>query len=483
VKAGIESRRENAEWVAKSTAQALERMLAGAKDEALRERAVDISDVAGQIINKLLNVKHSFLAALDEDVILVARELLPSEAMMMDKTHVKGMAMDAGSPTSHIAILARSFEIPAVMGLSTISASIKTGETMIIDGDTGDVVLQPKPESIEKFRSLYVKRQQLLLRSESVSAPAQCAETKDGCRIRLQANIEGPHDIERVLRYGAEGVGLYRSEFLYLSTGKSAGEEEQYEAYSRVIKALGGLPVTIRTYDVGGDKVVAGFYSGKNDEKNPLLGCRAIRASFASPALFKDQLRAILRAAVWGNARLLLPMISCVEELEQALGLLDEAKAECRKKGQPIDEELETGVMIEVPSAALTVDILSQKARFFSIGTNDLQQYTFAVDRGNEKVSHLATPYQPAFLRLIKAVIDGATANKVKVAMCGEVAGVPALVPLLIGLGLEDLSMSASLIPGVKAAILATRRSDCQTLAAAALACTRAQEVRGVLEG
>jgi phosphotransferase system enzyme I (PtsI) len=371
-----------------------------------------------------------------------------------------------GGYTSHIAILVRSFGIPAVLGLSSLTKEVNAGDILVVDGETGEVIINPGRVALVKYHGTI--KQYERERGKLLSLAELPAETTDGCRVVLKANIEMPEEAEQVLRYGAEGIGLYRSEFLFLTPGQAAEEEVQYEAYSRVLKALGDLPVTIRTLDVGGDKVSPSLHA--SGEKNPLLGWRAIRMCLAMPDLFKTQLRAILRASVHGKARIMFPMISGIEELEQALALLEEAKAECRQKGQGFAEHIDVGTMIEIPSAALTAGILAQKSAFFSLGTNDLLQYTLAVDRGNEKVGYLSQPFHPAMLRLLKMTIDAAHAGGIKAAMCGELAGSVLAAPVLLGLGLDEFSMTASSIPQVKRIIRGISLEDCRVLAEKVLA-------------
>jgi phosphotransferase system enzyme I (PtsI) len=457
----------NIEWVVWDISHELTQKLMSSPDPLFRDRAVDISDVSRRIINKLLLVKKFSLADLAEDVILVVHDLLPSEVLSMNKSRVKGLAMDMGGRTSHTAILARAFEIPAVLGLSSVTREVKNGHILVVDGDGGEVVIEPGKAALRRFEGALHRFQK---RAEEFQSLRELpAETTDGRRVALKANIEVPEEADQVIRYGAEGIGLYRSEFFFMSPGEAADEERQYRAYSQVLKALGKLPVTIRTVDVGGDKVLPEMHLG--NEKNPLLGWRAIRFSLALPEVFKTQLRAILRAGVNGNVRIMFPMISGLEELEAALEILEEAREECRKRKQPYARDIEIGTMIEVPSAAMTADILASRSAFFSLGTNDLIQYSLAVDRGNERVNYLAQPLHPAVLRLIKNTIDAAHRQGIKAAMCGEMAGDPAMTALLLGLGLDEFSMTASAIPQVKKIIRGTDLESCRTLAEQALAC------------
>jgi len=459
----------NIEWIFWDMSRELSQKLLQSPDPVFRERAVDITDISRRIINCLLGTtcKRTILAELKEDVILIAHDLLPSEMLILNKSKVKGIALDMGSSTCHTAILSRAFQIPAVLGLSEISGEVKNGETVAINGSSGIVTVNPDKQTLERHENeKKLKQKQLNGLTVLRDLPAV---TTDGRRVILKANIEFPEEAEKVLHYGAEGIGLYRSEFLFLTPGKAADEETQYEAYSKVIKTMGRLPVTIRTADVGGDKIIPELHTGS--EKNPLLGWRAIRVSLANPEMFKVQLRAILRASVSGNVKIMFPMISGIEEFEQACALFDEAKAECKKKRQPFNENIETGIMIEIPSAAMTADILAEKSDFFSIGTNDLIQYSLAVDRGNEKVNYLSESLHPAVLRFIKKTIDAAHEKGIKAAMCGELAGDTKVTGILTGLGLDEFSMTASFIPQVKEIIRNVSHESCKTLAAEALRC------------
>jgi phosphotransferase system enzyme I (PtsI) len=477
IKARLESERENIEWVVWESAREITDKMLSSPDAYFRERAADIADVSHRMMHKLMGIKEFALADLTEDVILVAQDLLPSEALSMNKERIKALALDMGGYTSHTAILARAFGIPAVLGLSSITKEVNAGDILALDGEAGEVIINPGKTALARYQKAIKQREQE--RSKFHSLADLPAETLDGRRVSLKANIEIPEEVEQVLRYGAEGIGLYRSEFLFLASGQAAEEEAQYRAYSRVLDAMGDLPVTIRTLDVGGDKVSPNVHA--SDEKNPLLGWRAIRMCLALPDLFKTQLRAILRSSVHGAVKIMFPMISGIEELEQALALLEEAKAECREKKQGFAENIEAGTMIEIPSAALTAGILAQKSDFFSIGTNDLLQYALAVDRGNEKVSYLTQPFHPAVLQLLKMTIDAAHARGIKAAMCGELAGTVLAAPVLLGLGLDEFSMAASSIPRIKRIIRGVSLEECRVLAEKALAGVSYRQTRAMV--
>ncbi|MDR2509506.1 MAG: phosphoenolpyruvate--protein phosphotransferase [Spirochaetaceae bacterium] len=468
----------NIEWIVWSVSHVMVKKLLAARDAYLRERATDIADVASQIINNLLKVKRFSLADLKEDVIVVSHDLLPSQTMTMNKTHVKALVMDSGSAASHTAILVHSFDIPSVLGLSTCTKEINSGDLLIVDGDAGKVFVNPEKDVMEKYKDELLRFEKVYLQNFNMSDVPP--ETRDGRRFSVMANIELPSETGKAFKYGAHGIGLFRSEYLLIASGEAASEEKQFQAYLEVIKAANGMPVKIRTSDVGGDKMLPALLP--KEEKNPLLGCRAIRFSIAMPELFKTQLRAILRAAVHGAAEIIFPLISCVEEYDTALALLEEARDECAKNGHEAARRIKTGVMIEVPSAAISAAVLAKKADFFSIGTNDLTQYTLAVDRGNEKVNYLARSMHPAVLYLIKNSIDAAHREGKTAALCGEIAGMPRYTALLAGLGLDEFSMNASSIPEIKRALRSVNISDCDALAEEALGCASAREIDALLD-
>jgi phosphotransferase system enzyme I (PtsI) len=450
--------------------------LSQAEDPVLRERATDIHDVSGRILGHLLKRHRATFAKLDSDVILVARDLLPSDMISMDRSRVKAVVTEAGGKTSHVAILARAFEMPAVLGVGDALAHINEGTVVAVDGSKGVVAVDPDTATLK--RSAAARDEAAAAIRELDALRDLPAVTVDGRRVLVKANIEIPEESSAVLSHGADGIGLFRSEFLFLG-GHVPDEEEQYRAYRGVIESMGGRPVTIRTLDIGGDKVLPEL--GALDEKNPLLGWRAIRFCLSRQDVFKTQLRAILRAAVCGETRIMFPMIATADELERALAVLDSAREECTAAGVRIAASIEVGIMIEIPSAAMTSDILARKADFFSIGTNDLIQYTMAVDRGNEKVAYLHEPYHPAVLRLIQRTIENGKAAGIPVGMCGEMAADPALAVVLLGLGLDEFSMSSAAVPAVKRAIRSVSVDEARSVAQAAMALSSSAEVAAYL--
>ncbi|MDP6678898.1 MAG: phosphoenolpyruvate--protein phosphotransferase [Verrucomicrobiota bacterium] len=440
--------------------------LAKVEDSYLSERAADIRDVTQRVLANLMGRPTcADLADLAEPCIVVAHDLTPSDTAMMDPAKVLGFITEVGSRTSHTAILARSLRIPAVLGLSGAVGELQSGQSVLIDGFNGFVVIEPSDQTLFEYGQL-VERQASIEESLEVIHD-DAAETKDGHRIILSANIERAADVEGVLQSGATGVGLFRTEFLFINRSDLPDEEEQFAAYRRVTESLAPAPVIIRTLDLGGDKLLS--HVNVADEMNPSLGWRAIRLCLEEKDLFRTQLRAILRASVFGDLKIMYPMVSGVEELEAANVLLDECRDQLRAEGTAFADAIEIGVMIETPSAAMIADSLARRVQFFSIGTNDLIQYALAVDRMNEKIAHLYEPTHPGILRLIKATVDAGQAHDIWTGVCGEMAGDLAVVPLLLGLGVAELSVTPSMVPRVKMLIRSIEMSQARELAAFAL--------------
>ncbi len=461
VDAGIESRLMNAECIIEDTIQLMIKSLEQTNNEYLRERTMDLYDIQSRLLHQLMYIERASLTDISEEVVLVANNLLPSEVLTMNKHYIKGIVLDAGGKTSHTAILARAFEIPAVLGLSSISRKVSNRDMIIVDGNQGKVFVRPNETTIEEYKTKLEKWERH--EEELLSFNDLSATTIDGRRVHLKANIEVPEEVESSVSHSAEGIGLYRSEFLFMRPGEHASEEEQFHAYARVIKGMSDRgPVTIRTIDVGGDKVIPGL--DDFDEENPILGWRAVRFCLSRPDIFKTQLRAMFRASVYGKLRIMFPMISGVEELDRVLAIVEEVKRECRRDGIEFDDGIELGSMIEVPSAALIADIIAKKVDFLSIGTNDLIQYTIAVDRGNEKIAYLYEPLHPGVLRLVKMIIEKGHEAGVPVGMCGEMAADPFYTVVLLGLGLDEFSMSPAGIPEVKRIIRSVTMKDAQAL-------------------
>jgi len=460
VRKRLEENLQNAEAAISDIMHEMITKLLAVQDEYLRERASDLHDVNKRILGQLMKKERIDLSKLSSDVILVCHDLLPSDAIGMDKLRVKGIAMDAGGKTSHTAILARAFEIPAVLGIGTITKEARNDDYMIIDGVTGTVLLTPTQGQIKEYTQTYKRLQKRDIQLMKLNELP--AETKDGKLIRLKANIEIPEEVDAALGHGADGIGLYRSEFLFIRPGTLPDEEEQYRAYSSVLEAMGNRPVTIRTLDLGGDKLKSNAQEFATGEKNPILGWRAIRFCLGHVDIFRTQLRALYRASAHGNLRIMVPLISGLGELETTLEIVKDVKEELLQEGVVFAPHIPVGIMIEVPSAALVSDILAKKSHFFSIGTNDLIQYTIAVDRGNENIAYLYDPLHPGVLRLIRMVVENAHKAEIVAGMCGEMAGDPLYTLVLLGLGLDEFSMSSFGIPRVKQIIRSTSVSEAE---------------------
>ena len=455
-------------------------ILAGLEDPYLRERSADVRDIGMRLLAVLQGTPLLDLSALTDEVILVGHEITTSQMAALDTVNVKGIVAEVGGKTSHTAILAKNIGIPAVMACEGLLGSIRDGDRLALDGDKG-IVETAINES--RFREI---KYELIRRAELRDALERLADvptrTKDGFRVRLLANIIDPAGADKALQVGADGIGLYRTEFLFVNRKTAPTEEEQYEAYAAVVRTMRSRPVVIRTLDVGGDKELS--YLNLPKESNPFLGCRAIRVCLRDPVLFMTQLRAILRAGVHGQALILYPMIASLDEVRTANRLLAEAKEALRAEGVAYDPNMKSGIMVEVPSAAVTADLLIRETDFFSIGSNDLTQYTLAVDRLNEKISSLYNPFQPGVLRLIRTAIDAAhrTGNGKFTGMCGEMAADPTGALLLLGLGLSEFSVNPSELLKVKKIITSVSRAYAQEAANQAMQLGTADEVHAFLK-
>jgi phosphotransferase system enzyme I (PtsI) len=448
------------------------------KGELFRERAMDVKDVRAQILRFLQGQTDTAFENPDEPSILVALNLSPTDTLHIDRTHILGIATDLGGPTSHTAILARSFEIPAVVGLGDISTRVQPGQTLIVNGNSGKVIIAPTAASLKEYRDKHARYHQFLKNLGGLRELP--AETGDAHAVELHGNIELPHEVESVRSHGGTGVGLFRTEYLFLTREAPPSEEMQFEAYFKAAEGIWPHPITIRTFDLGGDKL--NLEQSTLAERNPFLGWRGIRVSLSHPDLFRTQLRAILRASVKKNVRIMFPLIASLWEVREAKKALDEAKKDLRGKGIAFDEEIPVGIMIEVPSAVILADLLAQEADFFSIGTNDLIMYTLAADRGNEMVAKYYDAYHPAVLRAILDTVRCGHGGGISVGLCGELAADALATPLLIGLEVDELSVSSGVIPEIKKIIRSIRFADCQQIAAQALELPNAAEVRELLE-
>lgn len=480
VKDSITSNKVNAESALKEVTDMFISIFAGMEDNPyMQERAADIRDVSKRVLAHLLGVKIPSPATIKDEVIIVAADLTPSDTAQLNRQYVKAFVTDIGGRTSHSAIMARSLEIPAIVGTKEVTSIAKDGDIIIVDGLSGDVFLNPSEEVVAEYRA------------KAEAFAAQQAEweklkdsktyTKDGHQVELAANIGTPKDLEGVVNNGAEGVGLYRTEFLYMDSHEMPTEEDQFEAYKAVLEGMNGKPVVVRTMDIGGDKELP--YLPLPHEMNPFLGYRAIRISLNEPEMFRTQLRALLRASVYGKLRIMFPMIATLNDFRGAKALLEEEKAKLIAEGVAVSDDIQVGIMIEIPAAAVLAHQFAKEVDFFSIGTNDLIQYTMAADRMNERVSYLYQPYNPSILTLIKHVIDSAHKEGKWAGMCGEMAGDQTAVPLLVGLGLDEFSMSASSVLKTRSLISKLTLSDMQALAAKAInECATVQEVEALVE-
>ncbi|MNW27303.1 Phosphoenolpyruvate-protein phosphotransferase [compost metagenome] len=479
VKAKISDEMVNAEHALNETANQFISMFENMKSAYLQERAADMRDVTKRVLNHLLGVKFMSPAEIREETIVLAEDLTPSDTAQLNREFVKGFATNIGGRTSHSAIMARSLEIPAVVGTKSIMSEAKHGDVIIVDGLDGDVFINPSDEVIAEYRA----KQQAYdaQREEWRKLRDQPTVTTDGVHVELAANIGTPNDVAGVIDNGGEAVGLYRTEFLYMGRDKLPSEDVQFNAYKTVLERMEGKPVVVRTLDIGGDKELP--YLDLPKEMNPFLGFRAVRLCLDRQDIFRTQLRALLRASVYGNLRVMFPMIATLDEFREAKALLLEEKAKLVAEGTEVAEDIQIGIMVEIPSTAVLADQFAKEVDFFSIGTNDLIQYTMAADRMNERVSYLYQPYNPAILRLVKMVIDAAHREGKWAGMCGEMAGDATAIPLLVGLGLDEFSMSATSILPARSQISKLSRAEMEKLAAEALNMQTAEQVVKLVQG
>ena len=469
----IENEKVNAEYALDVVSNNYISMFESLDDEYMRERAADIKDVTTRIKYHILGVDVADLSLIDQEVIVVAHDLTPSDTAQLDKKFTKGFATEIGGRTSHSAIMARSLEIPAVVGIASVMSEVKHGDLLILDALKGQLIVNPDEKTIEQYQEKAEKYQKEVAALKVLKDKETI--TTDGHKVEIVGNIGTPDDVAGVIDNGGEGVGLYRTEFLYMNSTELPTEQQQFEAYKKVLVAMNGKPVVVRTLDIGGDKKLP--YLPIDPEMNPFLGYRAIRLCLDRKDIFRTQLRALLRASAYGKLRIMFPMIATIDEFVSAKALLEEEKEKLVKEGVEVGQDLQVGMMVEIPAAAVLADEFAKYADFFSIGTNDLIQYSMAADRMSEKVSYLYQPLNPSILRLIKLTIDGAHSQGKWCGMCGEMAGEPDAMAVLMGLGLDEFSMSATSILKARSIANSISYQEMQQLAAKAVKCQRAQEV------
>ncbi|MGI8385594.1 phosphoenolpyruvate--protein phosphotransferase [Robertmurraya sp. P23] len=469
----IKTDKVNAEFALKETADMFVAMFESMDNEYMKERAADIRDVTKRVLSHLLGVQIVNPSMISEEVIIVAEDLTPSDTAQLNRQFVKGFTTDIGGRTSHSAIMARSMEIPAVVGTKIATEEIQNGDLVIVDGLNGQVYINPTAEEVERFKSEHAAFE--AQKAEWAKLVNEQTVTSDGHHVELAANIGTPKDLKGVINNGGEGVGLYRTEFLYMGRDQLPTEEEQFESYKAVLEGMDGKPVVVRTLDIGGDKELP--YLNLPKEMNPFLGFRAIRLCLEEQDMFRTQLRALLRASVYGNLKIMFPMIATLAEFRQGKAILEEERQKLQAEGVAVSEKIELGIMVEIPSTAVIADQFAKEVDFFSIGTNDLIQYTMAADRMNERVSYLYQPYNPAILRLVKMVIDAAHKEGKWAGMCGEMAGDEQAIPVLLGLGLDEFSMSATSILKARSQIRNLSKADMEALASEVLQMSTTEEV------
>jgi phosphotransferase system enzyme I (PtsI) len=474
----IEEEKINAEWALKNVVSELKGMFSSMSDAYFRERAADVVHVSDRIMRNLIGKERVNIKNIDKRVILVATDLSPAETSQIQLERIKGFVTDGGGVTSHTGIIARTLQIPAVLGLNNASRIIRNDDIIVVDGTDGTLIVNPRDYTLveyEERKSRYERQKSLITRTGRHSAA-----TKDNIHIQVMGNIELPEEVFLVRDHGGNGIGLYRTEFQYLQSSGFPSEDELFDKYRDVVEIMAPHPVTIRTLDINGDK--AASYTGSLDEANPALGLRAIRYCLTRPDVFRTQLRAILRAAAFGSVRILFPMISGLNEVLEAKKFLAQAAGSLAEEGKTFRADIETGIMIEVPSAVVIADLLAEEVDFFSIGTNDLIQYALAIDRGNRYVSHLYQPLHPAVLRMIRQVTAAAEEKNIRVSMCGEMAGDPIYIPVLLGLGISELSMTPQAIPAVKNTVRSLNMEECRDFSREIFSKTGDREAREFLD-
>ncbi|ANB83520.1 MULTISPECIES: phosphoenolpyruvate--protein phosphotransferase [Bacillus] len=473
VKEKISTDSVNAEFALKETASMFVTMFESMDNEYMKERAADIRDVTKRVTGHLLGVEIPNPSMISEEVVIVAEDLTPSDTAQLNRQFVKGFTTDIGGRTSHSAIMARSLEIPAVVGTKAATGTIENGVTVIVDGIDGDVIIDPSSETLQKYEEKHSAY--LAQKAEWAKLVNEPTVSKDGHHVELAANIGTPDDVKGVLENGGEAVGLYRTEFLYMGRDQLPTEDEQFDAYKTVLERMEGKSVVVRTLDIGGDKELP--YLQLPKEMNPFLGYRAIRLCLEEQEIFRTQLRALLRASTYGNLKIMFPMIATVNEFKQAKAILLEEKEKLVEAGVAVSDDIEVGMMVEIPSTAVIADQFAAEVDFFSIGTNDLIQYTMAADRMNERVAYLYQPYNPAILRLITLVIEAAHKEGKWVGMCGEMAGDEIAIPILLGLGLDEFSMSATSILPARTQISKLSKKEAEAFKETILSMSTTEEV------
>ncbi len=475
----IRSEKVDAAWALKESMADLKKSIQGLSDAYMRERTSDLEYIERRILENLAGKKADFLGTISEPSIIVAYDLSPADTATLNVSVVLGFVLECGGKTSHTAIMARALKIPSVVGLKSILGKVKNGDTIIIDGTHGVIFVNPDAEMLKKYEQKkrhHEEFEKKLLQYRNLSA-----ESMDGYKVNLLANIEIIEEVDSVLNYGADGIGLFRTEFLYINKRELPTEDELFDIFKRTVQAVAPRPVTIRTLDIGGDKFMSHFDVA--EEMNPVMGLRAIRFCLKEVHIFRTQLRAILRAGAYGNVKIMFPMISCVDEVLQVKKILREVKAELKREKKPFNADMPIGIMVEVPSSATIADLLAREVSFFSIGTNDLIQYLLAIDRVNEQVSYLYEPLHPAVLRLLRRIIQAAHDNGIPVAMCGEMAGESLYIPILLGLGIDELSMNPIAILEAKKVLRSIEYKQCQEIVDQLFAFNTAEGVKKFLQG